>query len=125
MEQKQRHGCVTAWIILMIIFNSLLSVLCIFGVEFVSKNLPNDVSDNMLAILAMLGFLNVVFAILLLLWKKIGFWGFVVTSLAALIINLNIGLSITQSLLGLVGIILLYAVLQIKVDNVSAWQNLE
>ena len=57
--------------------------------------------------------------------KKIGFWGFVITSLVAVAVNLNIGLGIAQSLIGLIGILILYAVLQIKADNVSAWNNLE
>ena len=125
MEQKKRHGCVTAWLILIIVLNSLSSLLYIFAGEFISDNIPGGISDNMLAILAILGFLNVVFAVLLFLWKKIGFWGFVITSLAALAINLNIGLGITQSLLGLLGVFILFVVLQIKAKDVSAWNNLE
>ena len=46
------------------------------------------------------------------------------TSIAALVVNLSIGLGIVQSLFGLVGIAVLYGVLQIKKDNVSAWTNL-
>jgi hypothetical protein len=72
-----------------------------------------------------LGIGNVVFSILLFKWMKIGFWGFLITSIGALIINLSIGLGIGQSLFGLVGIAILYGVLQIKKDNVPAWDNLD
>ena len=53
------------------------------------------------------------------------FMRFLLTSIGALAINLSIGLGIGQSLLGLVGIAILYGVLQIKKDNIPAWNNLE
>ncbi|SFN96131.1 hypothetical protein SAMN04487989_10798 [Bizionia echini] len=56
---------------------------------------------------------------------KIGFWGLQTTSMIALIINLNIGISVKQSLLGLLGIVVLYAVFQIKKNAVPAWDYLK
>lgn len=47
------------------------------------------------------------------------------TSILTLIINLSIGLGIAQSLVGLVGVAILYGVLQIKNGNVTAWDNLQ
>lgn len=122
---KERHGCVTTWLILIIIVNSLTSLLYIFAGDLVAENLTNGISDQMLTVLALLSIANVIFAILIFRWKKIGFWGFVITSLLAMIINLNIGLGIFQSLIGLLGIAIAYGVLQISKDNVSAWENLE
>jgi hypothetical protein len=69
--------------------------------------------------------MNVVFSVMLFLWKKWGFWGFIITSIGAFAINLSIGLGVGQSIAGLVGIAVLYGVLQIKKDNISAWANLE
>jgi len=122
---KQRHGCVTAWLILMIIINSLTAVLYLFAGDMIAQNLPGGISKPMMIILAILGVGNVIFSILLFKWMKIGFWGFVVTSIAALAVNLSIGLGIVQSFIGLIGIAVLYGVFQIKKDNVSAWTNLE
>lgn len=122
---KQRHGCVTAWLVFMIIANSLTAVLYLFAGEMIAQNLPGGMSNSMLIILAILGVGNVIFSILLLKWMKIGFWGFLATSIAAVVVNLSIGLGIVQSLLGLLGIAVLYGVLQIKQDNVSGWTNLE
>ena len=45
--------------------------------------------------------------------------------IAAFIINLSIGVGIGQSVFGLVGIAVLYGVLQIKKDNIPAWDKLE
>lgn len=78
----------------------------------------------MIVLLGIIGIANVVFSVLLLQWKN-GFWGFIVTSIAALIINLYLGLGIGQSVFGMVGIAILYFVLQIKKNDVTAWDNLE
>lgn len=123
--EKQRHGCVTAWLILMIIVNSLTSLVNLFASDMITKNLPGNVSTQMVILLGVIGIGNVIFAVLLFQWKKIGFWGFVVSGIAAFIINISIGLDIVQSLLGLVGIAVLYGVFQIKKDNIPAWDNLE
>jgi len=122
---KQRHGCVTAWLVLMIILNSISALMYLFAGDMVAKNIPGDISGSMLLPLGFLGLLNVIFSIMLFKWNKIGFWGFVLTSVGAFIINLSIGLGVGQSILGLVGIAVLYGVLQIKKGNVAAWTNLE
>ena len=122
---KQRHGCVTAWLIFMIIANSFTAFLYFFTGDTVSQNFPGGISNTMMILLGVMGTGNIIFSILLFNWKKIGFWGFLFTSIVALIINLNIGLGIGQSLLGLVGIVVLYGVLQIKKDTVTAWNNLD
>jgi hypothetical protein len=121
---KQRHGCVTAWLILMIIVNSATAILYLFASEIITKNLPVDISTPMIISLGIIGIANVIFAVLLFQWKKLGFWGFTMTSIGALVINLTIGLGIGQSLFGLVGIAILYGILQIKQDNVTGWENL-
>jgi hypothetical protein len=125
METKKRHGCVTAWLILMIVVNSATALFYLLAGEFISKNSPVEISSTMILLLGILGFANVFFAVLLLKWRKTGFWGFVATSIIALFINLGLGLGIGQSLSGLIGIAVLYGVLQIKVEEETAWNNLE
>jgi hypothetical protein len=122
---KQRHGCVTAWLILMIVVNSMIAALYLFAREMVTKNLPGDVSTPMIILLGIFGIANVIFSIMLFQWKKLGFWGFVLTSAGAIIINISIGLGIGQSLFGLTGVAILYGILQIKQGNATAWENLE
>ena len=124
-QPKQRHGCVTSWLILLIIVNSLIALLYLFAGETISQNFPGGISSPMLIILALLGTVNVICAVMLFKWKKIGFWGFVVSGCIALVVNLSIGIGVLQSIWGLVGIAVLYGVLQIKKDNVSAWENLD
>ncbi len=122
---KQRHGCVTAWLIFMIVANSLSAGLYLFAKELITKSLPGEVSAPMIILLGILSIANIVFSVMLFQWKKLGFWGFAVTGVGALIVNLAIGLGVGQSLFGLAGIAILYGVLQIKQGNVTAWENLD
>ena len=64
--EKQRHGCVTAWLILMIIANSITGVIYLFASEMITENLPGDVSTPMIILLGIIGIANVVFSVLLL-----------------------------------------------------------
>src|SRR5512133_1840059 len=93
---KQRHGCVTAWLILMIVANSLSAGLYLFAREMLTKSLPGEVSTPMIILLGICAIGNIIFSVMLFQWMKLGFWGFVVTTAAALIINMSIGLSVGQ-----------------------------
>ncbi|HET6992043.1 MAG TPA: hypothetical protein VFJ43_11995, partial [Bacteroidia bacterium] len=119
------HGCVTAWLILLIIVNSGVALLYLFGSEIIARNLPEEIPTSMLYLLGFASVLNVVCAILLFQWKRWGFYGFIITGLAGVIINISIGLSPGSSLGGLLGIAALFGILQIKQDGVSAWDNME
>lgn len=125
-HHKQRHGCVTAWLILMIIVFSVSSFSYLFLNELMSAALPKPVPKIVFTMLIIISLLNIIFAMALLLWKKWAFWGFAVTSLTTMCINLYAGFGIAQSLLGLVGFAILYGILQIREKNGrSAWENLE
>lgn len=54
-----------------------------------------------------------------------GFYGILIVGLITFAINISTGLGLLQSFYGLVGIGALFAVLQIKKNDVSAWENLE
>jgi len=124
-NNKQRHGCITAWLILMIIANSVTALMYLFAGDMVAQNLPGEIPQHMMILLAIMGIINVICSVLLFKWMKLGFWGFIASSLIAVAINLSIGLGIGQSLFGLIGVIILFGVFQIKKDNVTAWDNLD
>ena len=124
-NNKKRHGCVTAWLILMILVNSLGALANLFAGEVISRSISGNISDLEIVLLGILGVANVFFSILLLQWKRIGFWGFILTAITAFGINMSVGMEIFQSISGLIGIVILLAILQIKRNNVSAWNNLE
>ena len=123
--EKSRHGCVTAWLILMIIANSLTSLIYFLIPENMAKLLPGEIPKFFLILLGFIGLSNVAFSIALFRWKLWGFYGFIVSSLAAFVINVYIGLGTGQAIFGLAGIATLYGILQIKKDNISAWNYME
>ena len=125
MESKQRHGCATAWLIVMIIGNSLTATIYLFASELITENSVVPISDDMTLFMGMVGILNLLFAVMLLQWKKWAFWGIAATTALTFATNLSLGLGVSSSILGFLGIIALYGILQIKKDGLSTWDNLE
>ena len=124
-SMKERHGCVTAWLVFMIIVNAGVGIWYLISSEDISRMLPSRPDPSMLMITGVVAFANVAFAVLLLKWKKIGFFGFIGSSIAGVILNLALGLGIGQSVTGLIGVVILYGILQIKKDDKSTWEGLE
>ncbi len=120
-NQPQRHGCLTAFLLFMIVVNLLVS-----GSYLVFSNrirLPN--APYWMPYL--LGFgcaLNVVFAIALFRWKKWAFYAVCIAAVISLFSNLWIGIPLFNSALGLAGPALLYGVLQIGKEN-KGWSQLK
>jgi hypothetical protein len=125
MQNKQRHGCLTAWLIYMIIAYTIISVTYFFNTNKISEISPYRTSENMLLIYGTLGIFNIGFCVLIFKWVRIGFWGILVTSSIVFVTQLINGHGFFQPVIGLLGIIVLYALLQIKKQNVSGWENLE
>ncbi len=122
-EQKKRHGCLTAWLILMLVANAGCAVMYLLGGEAIKAAYP-DAPGWTFPVLIVFSLFNLVCAIALFKWKKWGFWGFCFSSAIALAVNLSIGLGIAQSLGGLVGVAIFYGVLQIGKEN-KGWPQLD
>lgn len=122
-EPKQRHGCLTTYLVFMMVVNSATSILYLVGAEGIKQSVPN-IPDWAFPILSIVGIFNLACAIALFRWKKWGFWGFVASSVGAFLINLSIGLGIGSAVGGLIGIAVLYGVLQIG-KELKGWSQLE
>lgn len=57
--------------------------------------------------------------------RKWTFWAYVGTGLITFLINISIGLGVGPSIIGFMGVVILYAVLQIKQNGKTAWKNLK
>lgn len=119
----QRHGCLLAWLILMIVTNAFAAVATPFSLMALRQN-GGNVGGLNIALVVVCCTANIIFAVALLRWRKWGFYGFFVTSILALANNLMIGLGIGVSLIGLLGIVVLYFVLQIGGPQ-KAWPQLK
>jgi hypothetical protein len=122
-DKKSRHGCLTAWLILMVIGNAFSALSYLLGGEEVRQNLPYA-PGWVLPVLIVFSLFNLVCVIALFQWKKWGFWGFCVSAAVAFVVNLIIGLGIFISFFGLFGLAVLYGVLQIGKEN-KGWLQLD
>ena len=126
---KSRHGCVSAWLIFMIISYAVAALVYFVFYDRILDMMPEEALDKMPDInpifMGVLSLLNLVFAVLLLKWQKIGFWGFVATSVISLGLSMSAGMGVSSIVAGLFGIVLLYGILQIPKDEVAAWKHLE
>jgi hypothetical protein len=121
-QPKRRHGCLTTWLVLIVAANSLVGLLYLFARDPIQRSLPS--AAWAIPVLTLVSAANVVFAIALFQWKMWGFVGLVATSGVAFVINLSVGLNIAGALLGFLGPVVLYALLQIGGEKKS-WTQLE
>ena len=91
--------------------------------DAIMKQFPDAPSWSAPA-LAVACLFNLVCAIAVFMWKKWGVWGFCLSSVAAVVLNLMIGLGIGQSLGGLIGMVIFIGVLNIGNEN-KGWPQLD
>jgi len=109
-EKKKRHGCLTTWLIIMLILSSfaiLGELLYIFGKNLFREVLQNPAyteqvgADQLMQLkmlintpnwfyLILIGFaiFNIVCAVALFTWRKWGFWGYMASNIITLAINI-------------------------------------
>lgn len=116
-QEEKRGGCLTTFLVLMIIFNSLTTIFYLVANENTLK-LPQNVPSWTIYLFSIFGILNTVFAILVWKWKKIGVYGFILSALVIFGINMSNGVGFT-SFIGLLGPAIL--VLLVK----PVWQHLD
>ena len=119
--RHKRHGFVTFWLIFMIIANIITAISNIY-LGTASQGNPANSSFMVAAIGAIL---NVVGAISLLYGYKWGFYTFIFSAFLAAVVNIINGVPMLMALLGIAGIAVLFAILQIKKHGISAWKTLK
>ena len=117
-EEKQRHGCLTAYLIYLIIWNIWLLI------DYVRDFFSTGV--ELLVILYFSVFLLSLYSLIALLkWKKWGYWGYVASVITISILGQSTGeLPWFYLFIPLIGIIILYGVLHIGKEN-KGWAQLE
>ena len=119
-DNKQRHGCLTAWLVFMIIGNSISSLIYLINPDV----LQVDASEWTFLLLAFLGAVNVMCAIALLQWQRWGFYGFCVTAAISGLVNISIGFGIVSLLYAAIAVGALFGMLNLGKER-KAWPKLE
>ncbi|MGB7327921.1 MAG: hypothetical protein WBD31_23805 [Rubripirellula sp.] len=123
-DTKQRHGCLTAWLLLMLVMNAIVVIVYLVNGQAIQTQLHPSAPDWVIPALTIGGILNVVFFLALFSWKRWGFWGLVLTYTFGSVVNLAAGLTIQQVLGSLIGLLILFIVLRIGNDR-NGWSQLE
>jgi len=144
LGNRQRHGCVTTWLVIMIVGHSFSIVIGMLGTGF-GALVGADTGQT--AILTLLTVINIAFIVCIFCWQIIGFYGLVATTVIGAIINFNTARRMDQAISSLpeyfgggagtsnfmaystlfwaiISILVLFAVLNIKKDGYSTWDHL-
>jgi RNA polymerase subunit RPABC4/transcription elongation factor Spt4 len=119
----ERHGFTTFWLVLILILNVIGGSIYIFSPQIIFYQYPKATS-GILFLLSILNILAIVAAILLLCWKKFGFWLFLGIMIVNVPLCISVGMSLIQSIWGLISIASLWGILHIRKNGISTWDYL-
>lgn len=121
-ELKQRNGCISFWLWIAIIVN--MAMVIYYAVTMFSAYSSEAALG--FGLCSIFGAVNVLSAILLLRWNKIGFYMMVVSSIMAIVVNICVLKMEPIAMIGsLFAIVIWWAILQMKKNGVSAWSQLQ
>ena len=121
---RQRHGFTSFWLIFCLVINIIATFVFIYTVE--SFREYTDMPDRIITFTIVLSVAGVSGFIMLLCWKRAGFWVYTVASIISVIISSSMmNASFTDSLLGLAGIAILWGVLNIRRNGRTTWEQLD
>ena len=123
--RAKRGGCLTAWLILNLVANISLAGLYLLTFLGASAAGPasTDIPSIYFLIFGLFGLVDVAGAVLLLLWKKLGFFLIVGAVVASIIVSFPAGLyktNIVSVFAPLVGVAILYYLM----NRIDMWRHL-
>ncbi|HDL00987.1 MAG TPA: hypothetical protein ENH23_01980 [candidate division Zixibacteria bacterium] len=127
VEQKNRHGCLAAWLVLIIILNSTFALIILLAsIDVLGKyKLASGIPDLVFAVMIGCALFNLVCAMVLFKWKKWGFWGYLASNIVTIFVSIPFRINTGQLfLVSLIGVGLLYGVLHIGKEN-KGWSQLD
>lgn len=129
-EPKLRHSFTSFWIILTLVLNSISSIVSFFPKYFWGAYFPDEyVTISIIS--GIIGLVYICSITAILMWKKIGFYALIIACIANTVISLTSNSKLLSSnpiitILGFVGLIIFYAILQLKSPNgKSCWEQLD
>jgi hypothetical protein len=127
-ETKKRHWSWTIWLILIIIWYSILLLSFTVGGERFTSAIPGPPTKVKLILPQVVAVGSIILALALFMWQKWAFWGLLILYIWDFFINLILRLSpratVVETIYRLVGLAILYGLLQIGGKD-SGWRQLE
>ena len=122
-ERMKRHGCLTSLLVLILVVNIYSAISYLIGGNSL-KAYVGQAYKWLFPLMCLLSLFNLICVVALLKWKKWGFWGMCGSAVIGSIANLYIGLSFVPAISGLIGIVILFAVLHAG-EDIKGWERLE
>ena len=110
-SNKNRGTLLTIWLVLILISNFVTSIMYFFLRDSAINLLPN-LSLGMIYFYGLISLLNFVMVIFLFKWKKWAFFVLCGSALVTFVLNLIAGASVFSAISGLLGILILYLIMQ-------------
>ena len=132
IEEKKRHGCLSVFLILVLIVNAVATftqLTAFFFSEQITYQDAQSLATTIIPrwfwfVLGITSLINFLSLIAIINWKKCGFWFFTLSAFVNLGFSLYAGLYIENGITGLIGVAILYGVLHIGGDK-KGWAQLD
>jgi len=122
---RQRHGFVSFWLVFGVICGALVGIMYLFVYPSLGGMIP--ISKGQMIIAGLINLAFIVPYVLLLQWKKIGFWMYCGFSLVSLVLNVIQATQYKPLYLvgGLIGFLIMWGILHIRKNGKNTWEQLE
>jgi len=122
---RTRNGFVGFWLWFCFICNALLSI-AFFALFFSDKGLLSAVPEPIWvrAYMFSMSLLQAISFMMLIRWRKAGFYILVVTGIVNIALSAVVGLFLWGILYNVLPLLILYLILRIRSNGVSCWNNL-
>lgn len=117
----ERNGFITFWLWVLIVGNVLMAIISFFPKTMWGKNYPDD-SVIPSIVSGLFCIINVTGAFMLLSWKKRGFY---LIALSAVIGGVFSFITVKSLPVGLVGLAILWSILNIKRNGIPYWDVMD
>lgn len=127
-EKKKRHGCATAWLILLFILCIVNILSFTLAADYMAEQQIKQNSAWKVSWGYMLSLLNLCFLFFLLLlwqWKKLGFYGILVLTGVGLVMNIYMRAGLLSMIVSILFTVIIWGTFQMKENNKKAWDQLE
>ncbi|QYK12312.1 hypothetical protein K0I63_16445 [Shewanella rhizosphaerae] len=118
ITEKQRGFWLSAFLVLMFIANPLTAITYFANPQAITEIYPSA-STGILYFLGLMSLVNVVLAVMIWRWQKLGVYGFYCVIAIGFVINLYIGIGVMGSLTGLLGGVLVFVTTKKRWEHFS------
>ncbi len=127
----KRHGCVTAWLIFGMVINAIVGLGYILMRDLLPQAMKEfsqnrmELTPNYFLTEGLVSLALVFCFVQLWQWKKMGFHGIILCTMITASVNYMANHQLTDFIFSFTGVLVHFMVLQIKINNQSAWSLLK